>query len=103
MSDIDWIALVLLVVHVALALTAALVVSANRKPSSAIAWILAVVFIPVLGILFFLLVGAGRLPRRRRDKQARGEQAILTSDRGCSTLVSHRERVAGLAAARSSA
>ena len=63
------IGLLLPAVHVLIVLVAAVLISTNRKPSSAIAWILAVIFIPVLGILFFLLVGFGKLPRRRRDKQ----------------------------------
>ena len=55
----------LLAAHVLIVLVAAVLISANRKPSAAIAWILAVIFIPVLGIIFFLLVGFGKLPRSR--------------------------------------
>ena len=69
---------------------AAVLISTNRKPSSAIAWILAVIFIPVLGILFFLLVGFGKLPRRRRDKQREVCEAILARTDGLD-LVSHRD------------
>ena len=69
MISIDLVALLLFIAEVLIALAAAIYVSANRKPSSAIAWVLAVIFIPVIGILFFLLVGAGRLPKHRRDKQ----------------------------------
>ena len=53
----------LLAAHVLIVLVAAVLISANRKPSAAIAWILAVIFIPVMGIIFFLLVGYGKLPR----------------------------------------
>lgn len=69
MIDLSLVAVLLFLAEVLLALVAAIYVSANRKPSSAIAWVLAVIFIPVIGILFFLLVGAGRLPKHRRDKQ----------------------------------
>ena len=55
--------------------------SANRAPTSAIAWIMAVIFIPVLGVLFFLLVGSGRLPKHRRDKQRFVTDAIMERDR----------------------
>ena len=96
LSDIDWIALVLLLAHVALALTTALVVSANRKPESAIAWVLTVVFIPVVGVLFFLLVGAGRLPKHRREKQAFVSNAHRDPHRGGSRRRQPPRGVAGL-------
>jgi len=67
MLAIDWLAVVVIILEVLAVLTVAVFVSANRKPSSAIAWVLAAIFIPVLGIVFFLLVGAGRLPRHRRE------------------------------------
>jgi cardiolipin synthase A/B len=80
--DIDWLGLSLLIIHVTLALIAAIYVSANRKPSSAIAWLMAVIFIPVIGILFFLLVGAGRLPKHRRDKQRYVSEYIMQRTEG---------------------
>jgi cardiolipin synthase A/B len=42
----------------------------NRRPQTALAWILAVFLVPYIGLLFFLLVGNSRLPKARRDKQA---------------------------------
>ena len=61
MDTIDWVALGP-ALHVLLALAVAVYVSMNRNPSSAIAWVMAVVFIPLLGILFFLLVERGVCP-----------------------------------------
>jgi cardiolipin synthase A/B len=43
----------LLAADVLIVLIAAVFISANRKPSAAIAWILAIIFIPVLGLLLF--------------------------------------------------
>jgi cardiolipin synthase len=80
--NIDLVALLLFIAEVVLVLAAAIYVSANRKPSSAIAWVLAVIFIPVLGILFFLLIGAGRLPKHRRDKQHLVTTAIQEKTEG---------------------
>lgn len=48
---------------------AVIVVPRNRRPTSAMAWLLAIFFIPVLGILLFLLIGNPKLPRVRRRKQ----------------------------------
>ena len=82
MISINLVAVLLFIAEVLLALAAAIYVSANRKPSSAIAWVLAVIFIPVIGILFFLLVGAGRLPKHRRDKQHLGHHDHPGEDPG---------------------
>ncbi len=91
MSQATLISWLLLAGHVVLVLLAAVLISTNRKPSSAIAWILTVIFIPVLGIAFFLLVGFGKLPRQRRDKQREVCQAILARTDGLDR-VSHREQ-----------
>ena len=82
MENVDWIALIVLIIHVLLAFVAAVYVSANRKPESAIAWIMAVIFIPLIGIVFFALVGAQRLPRHRREKQAFVSSSILARTEG---------------------
>ncbi len=45
-----------------------LVLVRKRNPVSAVAWCLAVLFIPYLGALFFLVFGASRVKRRLRRK-----------------------------------
>ena len=82
MIELDWLGLILLAAHFLVIVAAASFLSANRQPSSAIAWIMAVIFIPVLGILFFLLVGAGRLPKHRRDKQRFVTETIMQGTEG---------------------
>jgi cardiolipin synthase len=84
----------LFVVHVLVIVVAAVLISANRKPSSAIAWILSIIFVPVLGILFFFLVGFGKLPRERRDKQREVCEAVLARTDGLDR-VSHRDEWPG--------
>lgn len=49
---------------------ALIVVPRGRRPSSALAWLLAVFFVPVLGAVTFLVIGNPKLPRARREKQA---------------------------------
>ena len=93
MDTIDWVAWGLAALHVLLALAAAVYVSVNRKPSSAIAWVMAVVFIPLIGVLFFLLVGAGRLPKSRREAQCQVSDYILErTEGGLDQLWSNREK-----------
>lgn len=67
LNDADAVAWILLALHIVLGSIAAVMVSANRRPSSAIAWVLAIIFIPYLGMVAFLLVGRGKLPKARRD------------------------------------
>ena len=89
MQEIETFALVLIAVHVVVGFTATVLVSANRSPSSAIAWVLTIVFIPYLGAIAFLLVGFGRLPARRRAKQREVNELILSRTEGFHQ-VSHR-------------
>jgi cardiolipin synthase A/B len=80
----------LVIAHILIVLVAAVLISANRKPSSAVAWVLAIIFIPFLGAIWFLLTGHGKLPRSRRDKQREVCSAILERTPGISD-VSHRD------------
>ncbi|TXK19823.1 cardiolipin synthase [Homoserinibacter sp. GY 40078] len=73
----ETVALLVVALHAAIVLVAAVWISARRAPSAAIAWILAIAFVPLLGIAWFLLVGAGRLPRARREKQQEVNRAML--------------------------
>ncbi len=41
----------------------------NRKPSTATAWLLALFFIPFIGVILFALFGNNRLSKKRRQKQ----------------------------------
>ena len=64
-----WVLGFALVVDIAIRITAIIVIPRNRRPMSAMAWLLAVFFIPYIGVLLFLLIGNPRLPRARRRKQ----------------------------------
>ena len=54
MSQSVLISWLLLAAHVLIVLVAAVLISANRKPSAAIAWLLAIIFVPLLGICAFV-------------------------------------------------
>jgi len=56
-------------VDLAIRIAAIIVIPRNRKPSAAMAWLLAIFLIPYAGVAFFLLLGSSRLPRKRRDRQ----------------------------------
>src|SRR3954451_16353860 len=56
-------------IDLAIRLIALVVVPRNRLPTAAMAWLLAIFFIPVVGVLLFLLIGSPKLPKDRRAKQ----------------------------------
>ncbi|RIX30158.1 cardiolipin synthase [Amnibacterium setariae] len=71
---LDWIAgalpgAVLLAIEGALLLIALAVAPRGRRPSSALAWILLIVVLPLVGLALFGLIGSPKLPKARRDKQ----------------------------------
>jgi cardiolipin synthase len=57
------------VLELILLVVALAIVPGGRRPSSALAWILAIVILPVIGIALFALIGSPKLPKARRDKQ----------------------------------
>ncbi|MDR7082776.1 cardiolipin synthase [Arthrobacter ginsengisoli] len=83
----ETIAALLLATHIFLVAVAAVLVSMNRRPSSAIAWVLAIIFIPILGAIVFFFVGYSKLPKARRDKQREVNSLVLSRTEG-SPLVS---------------
>jgi cardiolipin synthase A/B len=74
-SDLSLLALIL---HLVVVLSASVALAANRRPSSAIAWIMAIIFLPLFGVAAFLLVGFGKLPHHRREKQREVNELILS-------------------------
>ncbi len=67
--DATWWVVVALIVDVTIRVAAIIIVPRNRRPTSAMAWLLAIYFIPYIGVLLFLLIGNPRLPRKFRRKQ----------------------------------
>ena len=45
------------------------IIPGNRRPTTAMAWLLGIFFVPFLGIVLFLLFGNFRLSSRRREQQ----------------------------------
>ena len=54
----------------------------NRRPQTALAWLLAIWFLPYIGIILFLILGRARLPRARRRKQREINEYILDTTEG---------------------
>ncbi|MET0296517.1 MAG: cardiolipin synthase [Microbacterium sp.] len=67
--DWTWWVILVFIVDLVVRITAIIVVPRNRRPTAAMAWLLAIYFIPLIGVFLFLLIGNPRLPRKRRKKQ----------------------------------
>ncbi|WP_171024327.1 cardiolipin synthase [Microbacterium sp. 5K110] len=68
--EASWLVIALFVIDLVVRIAAVIIVPRNRRPTAAMAWLLAIYFIPFVGVLLFLLIGNPRLPRTRRRKQA---------------------------------
>ncbi|GAA1787573.1 cardiolipin synthase [Agromyces lapidis] len=71
-----------LVLDLIVRVIAVIVVPRNRRPTAGMAWLLAIFFIPFLGVLFFVLIGNPKLPKHRREKQAEVDRYIRESTHG---------------------
>lgn len=78
-TNLVWIIAAL--VDLAIKIAALIVIPRRRKPTAAMAWLLAIFLIPYVGILLYLLIGSYRLPPRRRREQARIDDEIRASVR----------------------
>ncbi len=72
-------ALLAFVIDLAIKIAALIIIPKGRKPTAAMAWILAIFFIPYLGLLFFFLLGSPKLPKKRLDKQVKINEMIAAS------------------------
>jgi cardiolipin synthase len=68
--------------HLAVCIAALIVIPQRRKPTAAMAWLLAIVFLPVIGVVFYLVIGSAKLPERRRAEQKRITALITTGAAG---------------------
>ena len=85
------IAAIAFIVDFAVRITAIIVVPRNRKPTAGMAWLLAIFFIPFIGILFFLLIGNPKLPKARRRKQAEVNRLLRESTSGVERVSNQSE------------
>ena len=76
------ITLIAIGVDLVIRIGALIIVPRNRRPQTAVAWLLAIYFIPYIGLLFFLVFGRARLPRKRRLKQREINAYILDTTEG---------------------
>src|SRR5689334_1560323 len=69
----------LVVANVVIVLAALVVLPGNRRPQTAMAWLVLILALPFLGFVLFLLFGRTTVGRKRRALQAEVNQAILAA------------------------
>lgn len=74
--DATWWVVLVLIVDLTVRVAAIIIVPRNRRPTAAMAWLLAIYFIPIVGVILFLLIGNPRLPRKRRRQQEQVNEYI---------------------------
>jgi cardiolipin synthase len=77
-----WVSIFLLAVDFVIRVVSIIVIPRNRRPQTAMAWLLAIFFLPYIGILLFLILGSRHLPKGRRDKQEEINRYILETTEG---------------------
>jgi len=74
--------LLLLALDFVIRVVSVIVVPRNRRPSTGIAWLMAIFVLPFVGFLLFLLIGSYKLPKARRDKQHAINEFIIETTEG---------------------
>lgn len=75
-TESSWVVLLLGAINLVIVIAFAFTIGNNRRPTTAVAWLLAITLIPYVGLLFFVMFGSNRLPKNRRAKQARFDGII---------------------------
>lgn len=70
------------VLDISIRVLALIFVPRNRRPQTALAWLLLIFFQPYVGIILFLILGRARLPRNRRRRQREVNDYILETTEG---------------------
>ncbi|MFA5606036.1 MAG: cardiolipin synthase [Leucobacter sp.] len=76
---INWpyqVTLAVLIIDNVIRVVSLFVVPRNRRPTAGMAWLMAIFFAPIPGLLLFLIIGSKRLPKKRRRKQAAINQLV---------------------------
>ncbi|MEJ5868427.1 phospholipase D-like domain-containing protein [Pseudokineococcus sp. 5B2Z-1] len=68
------VAAVVFAVDLVIRVVALLTVPRGRLPSSGLAWLMAILFLPVVGGLVYLVIGRAKLPAERREHQRRASE-----------------------------
>jgi len=72
----------LLLAQFLIAVTSLVIVPRDRRPQTALAWLLLIYILPIVGFMLFGLFGSRKLPKGRRDKQQQINDYVLQTTDG---------------------
>lgn len=75
----EWLTYTLLTVDLLIRIAMLGIVPGGRRPTTAMAWLLAIFLLPYVGLIVFLLFGSHRLNRPRRERQEAVNREIMTA------------------------
>jgi cardiolipin synthase A/B len=87
----DWAVVLLTVVDFAIRIAALGIVPGNRRPTTAMAWLLAIFFVPLVGLALFFMFGRFRLSDRRIAKQMETNRRVQAATQNLEEPRSERE------------
>ncbi|WP_306914805.1 MULTISPECIES: cardiolipin synthase [unclassified Arthrobacter] len=85
----SWAILILTLIDFAIRVLALGIIPGNRRPTTAMAWLLGIFFVPALGLALFLLFGNFRLSRNRRAQQQAVNMRVREGTLELASLESH--------------
>ncbi|MFC9352474.1 cardiolipin synthase [Arthrobacter sp. NPDC057013] len=83
-----WLILLLSAADLAIRVLAVGIIPGNRRPTTAMAWLLGIFFVPVLGLILFLLFGNFKLSRRRTEQQQLVNERVRAGSAALSDVAS---------------
>lgn len=75
-TNVSFLTVALYLLDLAIKVVALGLIPEGRRPSSATAWLLLILFLPVIGILAFWLIGSPFVDQGRRRRQAAAGEVI---------------------------
>lgn len=82
-----WFSLLVLFIDFGIRVAVLGIIPGNRRPTTAMAWLLCIFFLPYVGLILFLMFGNFRLSRRRRETQDAVNQRILEGTKDIASQV----------------
>lgn len=82
-----WLSALILIIDLAIRIVVLGVIPGNRRPTTAMAWLLCIFFLPYIGLILFLMFGNFRLSRRRRETQSAVNERIVEGTKQIAELV----------------
>ena len=82
-----WLSALIVLLDLGIRIVVLGVIPGNRRPTTAMAWLLCIFFLPYVGLVLFLMFGNFRLSRRRREAQDAVNKRIVEGTKGIAALV----------------